>query len=108
MAGLVKCACCGSQVPAEQGPIEIAPDGLPIAASVREGLGLPLLDLRSAGTFRVMIDGVKVDRAVAFDRRSGTVWRFQTTGTGSLMIRDGECLVEQLTGTVTVEATPAA
>lgn len=108
MSGTVKCACCGSEVPAERGPVEIAPDGLPVAASIRKGLGLPVMDLRGGGRFCVMLDGAKVDQAVAFDRRNGIVWRFQTNGTGSRIIREGECQLEKLAGAVTIEALPAA
>jgi len=101
MTGVVTCACCGSPISAEVGPIQLADDGFPVASSIREGLGLPLIDVCACRGFEVLLDGKKVDRAVAFDRAAGVIWRLQTID-DRIVSRDGEVLVEQLTGVVTL------
>lgn len=97
MSSSRKCPCCGQDTPAERGPIEHDIDGLPIAMSLRDGLGVPVV-APSQGDYRVFLDGERVKRCVAFDREQGRVWVYTER-----MIKGGDLVIVRREGVVTVE-----
>lgn len=97
------CPTCGSKISAEQGAIEME-DGLPVALSLTEGLGLPVVDASSASGLRVFLDGEPQNSVVAFDRKKNIIWRHQKDQAGHYMVRDGQIMIEKAEGQVMVTA----
>ena len=95
------CPLCGSSITAEKKPFERDYDGVPWAAAIGPGFGVPWADPSSL-RYRVLLDGEPVDNAVGFDRKRGLVWRFVTLN-GNLVVKGEHATVEQVSGTVTVE-----
>lgn len=98
-----KCALCGSEITPEVGPIVLGDDGLPLAAAVCAGLGVPLMEPARSHP-DIFCDGVKVDHCVGFDRPNRRAWRFQKID-GSIVFRDGDIVIEMIAGDITLERT---
>lgn len=97
------CPCCSGKVPAALGPIVMDPsDGLPVALSITEGLGLPVADVASATGLLVLLNKEDAGGVVAFDRKNGLIWRHQKDNSGNYMVRDGQVMIEKVKGDVEV------
>lgn len=95
------CACCGALRSAERAPVQLGSDGLPLALAVMEGLGVPVVDPGSVSII-VRCDDVDVFACVGFSRPLGKAWRFQAGPGGKLIVRDGDIVVEEIYGAITL------
>lgn len=102
------CPQCGQPVTPELMPIAMMEDGMPAAASVVEGLGVPIVAPESTHGWHIHLDGVPVDGVVAFDRPNGVLWCHQRDAMDNRMRRDGKFLLEKRTGIVTLKSTSEA
>lgn len=94
---LCKSALSDDVIMKERGQPDLDDQGIPLACSAQHGFGLPVIQ---PGYWAVALDGVPVDRCVAYDRRSGEVWRY----TGEIV--GDELRIERLEGAVTVRPLP--
>lgn len=72
------------------------------AASVRNDMGLPVLDTHEAARLTVYLDNVPQKNAVAYDMDRGIVWRYKATLDGELLISQGSTILEEVFGEVNV------
>lgn len=101
---IASCPCCGQPVEPEYGDVKMGADGLPLAASLVPGLGLPLAGRGSLRNITVKFNGEDMP-CVAFDRERDLLWRHQPNGAGKIMFRDGKPVIERIGGKVTLERT---
>jgi hypothetical protein len=99
---MANCPTCGMPVRTEQSLLRLLSDGFPEAVAVREGLGVPVVDPESTFGWKIFLDGTPVDRVVGFDRAKGRIWRYQQID-GRIVHRDGDAIIEQREGVVTVQ-----
>jgi hypothetical protein len=97
----VPCALCGQLTSVETQAPEMDEQGLPLAAAVSAGFGVPVIDPMSL-RIGVMLDGMRIERCVGFDRRRGIAWRYCAGPGDRPLLRDGEPVVETIHGTITV------
>jgi hypothetical protein len=76
------CPTCEQPVPPDQAKVIMNNDGL-ISAEIK-------------------LDGQVMEDVVAYDCNAGKLWRHQKDAKGHLVIRDGQVIIEQLKGEVTV------
>jgi hypothetical protein len=98
-----RCPCCEQTVPPDQAKVEIGDNGLIVAASLKAGIGPPLVAHASCRNYKVLLNGKEQDEIVAFDCKKGLVWRYQKDEFDQLIIRDRTVLIERLKGDVKVE-----
>lgn len=86
----VTCPVCKSLV--ERGavlgefqPVEYDERGLPWACAMAEGFGLPIWD---GFGVKLTLNGELVKHPVAYDRRAGVVWTYQTDSKGRVLLSD--------------------
>ena len=96
------CPLCGHSITAEQKPIERDLDGIPLAASIMPGLGIPWADPQSL-RYKVFLGGQELSGCVGFDRMQNVAWRYSVDEGGRYIIKNGEFRVEQVSGEVTVK-----
>jgi len=96
------CPACGSKILADHGSVAMGEDGLPIALSLTEGLGLPIVDASSCSGLQIFLNGAPQKSVVAFDRSNNFIWRHQKDAAGNYMVRDGRVLLEKVEGLVVV------
>lgn len=97
-----ECPTCDHPRAGEIKVVEYDADGLPLAAAVRDDLGVPEFVNRAA-LFEVRLDGAKVDKCVGFDRPNGLVWAYKIDADGRFVQRNGELVIERRSGAVTVK-----
>jgi hypothetical protein len=98
-----RCPCCEQTVPSDQAKVEIGENGLIVAASLKAGIGPPLVSHATCHYYNVLLDGEALGDIVAFDCKNGFVWCYQKDDFDHLIIRDGTVLIERLKGDVKVE-----
>jgi hypothetical protein len=96
------CPTCEQPVPPDQAKVIMNNDGLISAASLHAGLGPPLVASQSCTHYEIKLDGQVMEDVVAYDCNAGKLWRHQKDAKGHLVIRDGQVIIEQLKGEVTV------
>ena len=94
------CPTCGQPVEPED-PVQYGPDGIPLAAAMQEGLGVPVIPLPCA--LRVFLDGKEVPACVGFDQVNGIVWSNQSDANGVFLIKDGNIVIVRQRGVVFVK-----
>lgn len=97
----IKCPLCGSEVSEEKGPVRLDADGVPLAVSMVDGVGVPVMDCNPP-YFDIFLDGIETQEVVAFDRERGLIWRNKHAADGQIMVRDGKVMIERVPGVVTV------
>lgn len=97
------CPYCLTEVNKESLQPEFDADGLPLAFSCTEGLGLPFWR-RFNEPLKVLLNGQEVSRIVAVDRTSGFLWQIKTDSNGKLIHDGHKFAMERLEGIVTFEA----
>jgi hypothetical protein len=98
-----RCPTCEQPVPPDQAKIKLGDNGLIVAASLKSGLGPPLVSHETCHEYAVLLDGQPMNEVVAFDCEQGALWRYQKDAEGHLIIRNGTVLIEKLKGAVRVE-----
>lgn len=77
----------------------LAADGLPEAAALRPGLGVPVIEIADMPSVRVTCDGKIVDRCIGYDRSAGVAWFYDYDGPRV----GGDIAIARRTGVITLE-----
>lgn len=83
-------------------PVVYDRDGLPMELASSDGYGVPVAPAGFGYDLEVLLDGVPVERVLAFSRPEGWVLRCQTDGRGQVVYNGYGALTERLQGEVSV------